>query len=369
MIKLRLQDVVALCGSFLTACADMPGSGDLELVEEPIINGAPIGTLPGVGVYGDVFNNLCSATLVAPRLVMTAGHCTRFSPSLLGKPTFNVGNGTDSAGGAQYNVQTIFNFGPSGFNGGDLNQWTKSHVHTTTDFSGNDDIALVLLAQPVPASVATPLPIAEQATPPPLFIRPLLVPQPNMTTWGYGCSTIGGSEFGVKRYFNWVFRLNTGAGSSAGDLIDPNGNLVRSTQIKSADLPTGGKTCSGDSGGPTFIIPPTSPDSFRFVGGTLWGVVSLGNLGSSDTFGAVAFLRKPICNTVYNNEPHSVCTAGDRLIEPPVGCASSQSSTDRLRGTDATIHQICDSTDPYCCDVSWDTICVKEAKVLANCSI
>lgn len=57
-------------------------------VAKPLIGGAPTGTssYTNVGAFGvvrnGVFSEICSGTLIAPRAVITAGHCTVYFASL-----------------------------------------------------------------------------------------------------------------------------------------------------------------------------------------------------------------------------------------------------------------------------------------------
>lgn len=173
-----------------------PGSDDSEggSARETVIGGSVSWERPEVGSISG-----CTATLVAPEVIITAAHCLGY------RSATSPGN---------YGDFTVWG------SGGDRRTF---RIDLYTSFSrtlGENDVALMRLADPVPASVATPAKIApsdpSRGT--------------NMSIWGFGCTRRGsGSDWQKRRYdfLEGSATNNLCPGDSGGPVMTDDGQVVR----------------------------------------------------------------------------------------------------------------------------------------------
>lgn len=222
-----LMAAVAMVGC--GAPPEEAGNAGVHEGSRSLVGGTVTSARPEIGT----FSRGCTATLIAPHYVLTAGHCSGYidTVSTGDSVTFRDSSGTSHT----YTVDRIHNFGSTAASPGG----NGAFALTPDNFAmseGTNDVEILRLSTDVPSSVAVPAQIA--GTPPRAGDR--------VTVFGYGCTertTKTGS--GSKEYFSYNFGTNTQA------------------------------LCPGDSGGPVV---------FGEVGdgGQIWGT-NTGYWGSSST--------------------------------------------------------------------------------------
>lgn len=177
---------IGLAGCGTDAAESTDGRGD------PLVNGQETWERPEVGLIS-VGGIRCTATLVAPRVLVSAAHCLgyRTAGTSGNYGSFTIRSGPDAA--------------PLRFQVERYRSYSRS--------LGSTDVALLLLSTPVPESVARPAGLARSR--PPAGER--------ITVYGYGC-TVRGTQigFGTKRKRDFLEgqRLNNLCpGDSGGPVI------------------------------------------------------------------------------------------------------------------------------------------------------
>jgi V8-like Glu-specific endopeptidase len=167
----------------------------------------------------------CTTTLIAPSVLLTAGHCVRDEQS-----------GAIISSGS-YQMRVGFGLHPD-----QENAW-HDLVGADTNYRGSDqDIAVLYLATPITNVTPIPLPSATQALPP---------VGGSVHIVGYGVTLGDRNDAGTKRQVTTTFNGTEGDAISVGQF----GGTEQTTHA----------TCFGDSGGPTFY-------NGRVIGVTSYGL-------------------------------------------------------------------------------------------------
>lgn len=180
----------------------------------------------------------CSATLLSPTVVLTAGHCTNSYPGspytgmrIFTESDVQAGIGTTNNypyGGGKYSVEAA--------------SWAAHPLYETGPFYLHD-VGVVVLAKPVKMRTYGVLPAENQFD----SFKPKQGEKTTFTSVGYGLqqsfpNAASWKEHNVKtRYvaYPWLIQINGGIVGDFSMLLSNNANS--------------GGTCFGDSGGPNFL--------------------------------------------------------------------------------------------------------------------
>jgi len=242
--------IIALGLLFSSACmsgeSDTVGSDGVESASQPIIGGvaAAIGDFPTTVAISN--GGLCTGTLIAPDIVLTAAHC--ITPSLLG-----AGSQEQVTSQTQviFDADSVFNGSGRAIQAAE----TIPHPNFSVNALGNDDIGLIRLQTPVTDRTPTPINRFRDDAKAGLVV----------TQVGYGATQVGGQQAGR------LFAIDAKATTSCASFGTSDVNLLCFSQTD------GQGKCQGDSGGPSFA---TINGIERVVGVTSFGDQTCAQFGA-----------------------------------------------------------------------------------------
>jgi V8-like Glu-specific endopeptidase len=345
---------------FASACADQSTAEPTGATRESIIGGT-VDTGDNAVAYLDFEDGKgggmsCTGTLIAPNVVLTAGHCSLVDETCNGGGgpptcTANPASGYTVYGGTNP-ADNNFNIVAPTWKAKDLENHPNPNYGNKANGDAHDDVGILVLdtIQVMSGSAPTPVPwlsTKDNA----IFVK------------GTTFRTVG---FGLTNH-----QADIGAGTKR----------QVTTTIQSSDATTfqyGGPTannCDGDSGGPALA---TINGVETLIGTTSGGDVNCVQVGIDmrvDAFaafiGQFAAPSKPASPPKTAPSPAPTPTpmapGGTQPAPAPTTCAHAPDTSGPALAPscDPTVAGVCQG-DGYCCKVRWDWICVDEAESAAN---
>lgn len=255
--------MILLCATSLVSCAPKKSDSPIKFINTSIINGREVKNSESiassvVGVYDSKINSICTGSLIAPNIVMTAAHCVPDKASDV-KIVFST------------NIDETINAREQDI--------LKEYVLTATDFKtapgwnpknetievDTADLALIKFKGSIPKGYKVATFLADSSA---------LKIGNSVTVAGFGVNLVDMEEIDPKRYrkideaLEYGDVICSGNGQGKGGnygtcfKIDRSGDgllrmtsapisFVHETEIRLSEKKSG--TCNGDSGGPAFI--------------------------------------------------------------------------------------------------------------------
>ncbi|MEJ7894013.1 MAG: serine protease [Solirubrobacteraceae bacterium] len=287
---------------------------------EAIVGGGPAapGEYPYVANVSIGGAGGCSGSLVAPKWVVTAGHCvTALGPvgipsqATLPPSEFTLTLGTTKADGSADDT-------------GSAEEHTVTSVHVDPNYAASNgtgsDVGLLELTE---ASKITPVKIAAPSE------MPIWEPGDTLTIAGFGVTEEGG-DAPTRLQEATVPRVSDPACSEAYSNTTPVlGNAFDPATSLCAGLPEGGRdTCQGDSGGP--LLAPLG-GGFRLVGDTSFGE-GCAREGLPGVYGRLAEGSVKDFITRFVPEAYATGSESDPISESGATCAGTAGLAVVVRG-------------------------------------